>query len=354
MWVSIGQVRSVYVLKLRRAPRRSTTTTTPLSSALATGIRVDSGVNNLLISNSGSINVDAITENGGEATAYGIRVVANGVTTPGVDDVTTIENSGDIIVRVSTDGGTTFHRGTAIDVTRGSEPVGDQPDGLSGNIYGNIELQSDADTINVTGGETLVQRRHQLVVSAGGRGCGGNRRRCRRQPGAELVRRRHHEHQQRRQLPPPDRSGRRPVLCVHGHARPARSGGGGAGDQLAGTITFDLPGAVAGEVPVGTYPQVFVDNAYLDGTLVAHLAPGTLFDTTVYQNVIDANVRTGTFDQCVIGGIPAGLAAARLRLRLRQPEQCRPGADPGSVRRGPWPQQQRAPRSARASSASST
>ena len=95
----------------------TTTTTTPLSSALATGIRVDGGVNNMTISNSGSINVDAITENGGSATAYGIRVTANGAVVPAADDVTTIENSGDIIVRVSTDGGTTFHRGTAIDVT---------------------------------------------------------------------------------------------------------------------------------------------------------------------------------------------------------------------------------------------
>ena len=93
-----------------------------------------------------------------------------------------------------------------------------------------------------------------------------------------------------------------------------------------GTITFDLPGAVAGEVPVGTYPQVFVDTAYLDGTLVANIcAPGNgLFDTTVYQNVIDANVRTGTFDQCVDRRHSGRLAAARLRLRLRQPEQRRP------------------------------
>ena len=66
----------------------------PLSSAVATGIRVNSGINNLTISNSGSINVDAITANGGNAEAYGIRLVANGDVTPTADDVTTINNSG--------------------------------------------------------------------------------------------------------------------------------------------------------------------------------------------------------------------------------------------------------------------
>ena len=96
-----------------------------------------------------------------------------------------------------------------------------------------------------------------------------------------------------------------------------------------GTITFDLPGAVAGEVPVGTYPQVFVDQAFLDGTLVAHLAPGTLFDTTVYQNVIDRMARPdGRKADRQVRPVhhrrhSGQLAAARLRLRLRRPCQCR-------------------------------
>ena len=91
--------------------------TPPGSSAPATGILVNSGVNNMTITNSGSINVDAITANGGAAKAYGIRVASNGGATPlATDDVVTINNSGDIIARISTDGGTTFQRGTAIDV----------------------------------------------------------------------------------------------------------------------------------------------------------------------------------------------------------------------------------------------
>jgi hypothetical protein len=73
-----------------------------------------------------------------------------------------------------------------------------------------------------------------------------------------------------------------------------------------GTIEFDLPGA-NGSAPIGTYPQVFVDTANLNGTIVANIAtPGNgLFDTTIYENVIDAVTRNGTFATCTITGVPA-------------------------------------------------
>ena len=35
-------------------------------------------------------------------------------------------------------------------------------------------------------------------------------------------------------------------------------------------------------------------------------SPNGLYDTTTYDNVIDANVRNGEFDQCLINGIPTG------------------------------------------------
>ena len=73
-----------------------------------------------------------------------------------------------------------------------------------------------------------------------------------------------------------------------------------------GTITFDLPPATGGEAAAGTYPQVFVDTANLAGTLVANIsAPNGLFETSTYENVIDAVTRNGTFDTCLINGIPA-------------------------------------------------
>ena len=129
------------------------TTTTPLSSAVATGIRVNSGVNNLTITNSGSINVDAITANGGDATAYGIRVTSNGVATrrpPTSSPSTTRATSSSAVDRWRDDVPRAARRSTY----GGSEPDGHQPARGGGNIYGNIELQSDADTINVTDGET--------------------------------------------------------------------------------------------------------------------------------------------------------------------------------------------------------
>jgi len=279
------------------------TTTTPLSSAVATGIRTNSGVNNLLISNSGAINVDAITENGGAATAYGIGVTSNGVATPGVDDVTTIENSGDIIVRVSTDGGTTFHRGTAIDVTEA--PNRTVINLLSGSIFGNIELQSDDDTINVTGGETLfngiinsgcLPADGVPATTAGGAADSPALSSC--GVGTLNINNGGNFHLQ---IDPVDGPSYVFMDTLDMRAVAVDEDDPGA----PGTITFDLPGAISGEAVVGTYPQVFVDNAFLDGTLVANFAPGTLFDDTVYQNVIDANVRTGTFDQCIISGIPA-------------------------------------------------
>jgi len=89
-------------------------TTHPHSGATATGIRLNAGLigttttttsgtpvvhhNNTVITNSGAIDVTAIT-NGGPANAYGIRVTSNGVATPAAGQVLTINNSGDIIAR---------------------------------------------------------------------------------------------------------------------------------------------------------------------------------------------------------------------------------------------------------------
>ena len=89
-----------------------------------------------------------------------------------------------------------------------------------------------------------------------------------------------------------------------------------------GTITFDLPAPVGGGAnePIGTYPQVFVDTANLDGTIVANItAPANgLWDNTTYQNVIDAVTRNGTFDHVHDQRHPDGIAADQRRLHLRQ------------------------------------
>ena len=55
--------------------------------------------------------------------------------------------------------------------------------------------------------------------------------------------------------------------------------------------------------PIGTYPQIFAKTANLDGTLEARITtPTGLFaDNYFWNNVIDANTRNGTFDNCVLG-----------------------------------------------------
>ena len=71
-----------------------------------------------------------------------------------------------------------------------------------------------------------------------------------------------------------------------------------------GTLTFELQPAAGGVQPVGSYPQIFANTANLDGELVANVttASGLFADGYSWDNVIDANVRNGTFHQCALGG----------------------------------------------------
>ncbi|HEY6048361.1 MAG TPA: autotransporter domain-containing protein [Sphingomicrobium sp.] len=270
------------------------TVTFDQSSAQAIGISMYVGATTATITNSGTIDVEAKTDKGGPASAYGIWVQNNetGVP-PTANDVLTINNSGDIIVRYSTDGGTTFHRGTAIDVTQAAN--NSVINLLGGNITGDINVQ-DGDAINVTTGETVFNGVINGVINAG----------C--FDGAAIA-----------------AGGDNPALSSCGVGTLTVNGGGNlhlTNDAVDGpsyvfvntltmgadgTLTYDLPAATGGTAAPGTYPQIFADTANLDGTLVANIAsPNGLYDTTFYDNVIDANTRNGTFDACVINGIPSG------------------------------------------------
>ena len=125
-----------------------------IATASATGILMQSGINTATITNSGSLTVDAIV-NGplGTATANGIVALGGGGgALPGLTDVLTINNSGDIIVRESISGGLDWRRGMAIDVALAPNNTVINLLG-GGNVYGNIDLQ-DGDVINVDNGET--------------------------------------------------------------------------------------------------------------------------------------------------------------------------------------------------------
>ncbi len=131
-----------------------TPTDGPLAEASATGVHFRSAVNTATFTNSGTIRVTAIT-NGGNSQATGILV--NDFTTspvvPGSTDRMTIVNAGGtIIARTSTNGGTTFRRGMAINTRFAPNPVDIRFTGTS-NVYGNI-LLSDADTVTIASGVT--------------------------------------------------------------------------------------------------------------------------------------------------------------------------------------------------------
>ncbi len=272
------------------------TTTLGRSSATATGIHVAGGANTMTISNSGSLNVDAITANNGVSTARGIFVEANGAFTPAATDVLTINNSGDIIVRQSIDGGATWTRGMAIDVASAGEPT--VINLLGGNIYGNIDNNA-GDDINVTTGTTYFDGIiNPEFLPAGGvteadldSGLAGEGT-LTISGGGNLI------------LADPRITGD-PTM----YDGPAYAFVDTLTVDADGTLTYELQPAAGGTQPVGTYPQIFTNTANLAGTLVADVTPaGGLFaDSYTWENVIDATAPlNGTFDQCVLDGAYAG------------------------------------------------
>jgi hypothetical protein len=243
------------------------------------------------VTNSGAINVDAVTANGGPATARGVYVTNNGTSNFGPEVFTFTNDGGTIVVRQSTDGGATWHRGMAIDVASAPNNsvinlVGD------GSIYGNIDLQT-GDTVNVASGTTyfdgIINPEYvpvggfttaDLDTGISGEGtlninAGGNL-----------------------ELADPRLTGD-PTM----YDGPAYAIVDTLNMDPDGTLTFQLQPSAGGTQPVGTYPQVYTDTANLAGTLVADIYPaGGLFaDSYFWDNVIDANVRNGTFDSCVVG-----------------------------------------------------
>jgi hypothetical protein len=278
------------------------------SSAFASGILVFGGANSLTITNSGSINVDAAVADGRTAIAMGIVALSNGFTEPGSDAVLTINNSGDIIVRQSVDGGETWKRGLAINVAGNPERGVLAASNTTvvnllggGNIYGNIALRAEGgDVINVSDGETVLDGIinpasipadgiSEADLDSGFAGVGT----LNILDGGTLFLR-------DRRLDPDFAD------MYDGPSYAFIDRLNVAGD---GTIAFELQPTAPGDQPAGTYSQVFTDSAKLDGgTLEARVttASGLFADGYAWDNLIDANALSGTFDQCVLGGAYSG------------------------------------------------
>ncbi len=197
------------------------------SSAYATGISVASGINTMVITNTGDINVDAVTVNGGNAQARGIYVTANGDTTPLATDLLTINNDGDIIVREFDRWRRNLPARNGDRCSLGAEQHGHQP----------VERQHlrqhrcpDGRRDQRAARRDRVRRDHQPRVHAARWPDGASAR----QPGAEPLRRGRHVHRRRWQLPHGHQPTGGSVLRVrqyadgrsgrHARARPAAGG----------------------------------------------------------------------------------------------------------------------------------
>jgi hypothetical protein len=262
--------------------------------AVATGIFLSAPVGtDATITNSGTIDVTAITAHQDNAQAWGIHVFDFAPDVPDDDDhVLTINNSGTIIARQSSDGGATFQHGLAIDVTGAPNPTVINLLG-GGAIYGDIALQS-SDSINVKEGTTLFDGViNPSFLPAGGvtaaaldSGLSGLGT-LNIEDGGNLV------------LADPLISGN-PAMFDG----PAYAFVDTLNVASAGTLTFQLQPESGGLQPAGSYPQIFANSANLAGTLVADIrTPNGLFaDSYNWQNVIEANALDGQFSQCVLGG----------------------------------------------------
>ena len=265
------------------------------SRAVATGVSLTSGVNTMSVSNSGAINVDAVTANGGEASATGILVAGNGTGSAAREDAvfTFTNDGGTIVVRESVDGGDTWRRGMAIDVSAAPNAsvinlLGD------GEIYGDVAIAA-GDEIRVADGTTYFDGIinpafvpeggiTDEVLDSGLAGVGsliiGD--------GGNLI------------LADPRLTGDPDM-----YDGPAYALVDTLSVESDGILTFELHPEEGGAQEPGSYPQVFANTANLDGILaVEFTAPGGLIDDAyTYDNVIDANVRAGQFDQCVLAGV---------------------------------------------------
>ena len=262
-----------------------------LSQASATGIRLASGSIDATVTNSGSIMIEAISASGGDASAVGILATDSGIVGDGTATLT-INNSGDLIVRQSTDGGTTWQRGTAIDLsTAPNQSIVNLLGG--GVIYGDVALQ-DGDQVNVQNGATYFNGIiNPSFVPAGGltaadldSGLFGVAALSVRNGGMLII-------------GDPHLTG--PANMYDG---PSYAFVETLDVAAGGALMFELQPTSAGAQPVGTYSQLFADTANLAGTLVANVttANGLLADSYSWDNVIDANTRSGQFSQCRVSG----------------------------------------------------
>jgi uncharacterized protein with beta-barrel porin domain len=257
------------------------------ANATATGIEFVSAVNTATLSNSGTIIATAIT-NGGDSRATGILVSDFVVSPilPGETDRMTIANSGGtIIARESVDGGTTFQRGTAIDVRFAPNPVDINFTGTS-NVYGDISIGAD-DTITVASGITtfdgIINPEPEMVETAGNALAAG--------PIGSLV------------GSLTVANGATLYLVDQPNDNPNYDGPAGVNvDSFTlasgSTLQLQMPSSTLAPEAQAAFPYVNANAVTLTGAnlvLVMNTPNGLFDDAYVFNDVIDGETRTGQF-----------------------------------------------------------
>ena len=197
---------------------------------------------------------------------------------------TITNNGGTIWAGTSTNGGKTIHRGTAIDTVNAPNPVLIELKGANGDgrIFGDINISPD-DAIEVTQGKTWFSgvvngdaNSNALVGSL------------------EIA------------------NNGKFVLCQEGWTGNCGPGGwentnwnpqdGVDGPSVVHVDTFTMTrgGTIGYQLTpksgTGDYPQVFANTANLRGTLNPQFLAGFYANQTMYNDIVVAGTRNGTFD----------------------------------------------------------
>jgi outer membrane protein OmpA-like peptidoglycan-associated protein len=240
------------------------------------GVQFESAVNRATFTNTGTIRVSAATT-GGTSRATGILVTdfaLSPVVPVATDRMTIANNGGNIIARISTNGGTNWKRGTAIDTSAAPNPVDIRFSGTS-SVYGNIKLGAP-DTFAVTGGITSLDG---IINPAGSAAVGS----LSVSSGATLY------------------LVDRPTDNAN-YDGPARVNVRGFTLASGSTLQLQLPSATLAPAAQSAYPTITADTAALAGAnlrLVMNTPNGLYANAYLFNDVIDANTRTGTFASVV-------------------------------------------------------
>lgn len=263
----------------------------------AVGVDFLSASNAVTMQNAGTIEASAITS-GGPASAYGVRVGyfdnTYGVGATGSELFTLTNAGGTIRARVSTDSGTTYQRGTAIDTSNAPNPSVINLEGAAGRngaIYGDIRIAA-TDAINVRNGETRLDGVINPYVES-----------TEPAPDAAMA------------LAVPVgplvgslsiASGGTLYLVDQPNGNPSYSGPAGANVETfsiasGGTLALQLPTNSNPAIAQATYPVINAGTANLGGTMLLRLSTqnGLYGDRYVYEDVIDADTRNGSFASVV-------------------------------------------------------